>query len=176
MITFISGGARSGKSSFAENQALSLYNMSEQKQLFYVATAEHSDSEMAERIQRHRESRESNWQTLETPIAISSIIEQIKAHDIVLLDCLTVWVNNMIFRKQAKLDEIIHEISYLIQHFKKKNASLFIVSNDVNEGFPIESTTVNEYIYQLEKAHHYITEHCDITYQVIGGIPIKWKG
>ena len=177
MITFISGGARSGKSSFAEKYSLNLFKQDNKNStLLYIATAERTDREMEERINRHIEERDSIWQTVEAPLDILAILEKTKGQEVILLDCLTVWLNNMMFKENIDLVSIIANVSKWIQLSRQKQIELIIVSNDLNEGMPIDHIMVHEYIYNLEKVHRTITESAESVYQVVAGIPIKWKG
>lgn len=176
MISFISGGARSGKSSFAEEYALNLYKRVNHSSLLYIATAERTDHEMEARINRHIEERDPIWKTVEAPLDISTILENTKAKDIVLVDCLTVWLNNMMYKGNADLANIKVSVSKLIQVSRLKQIELIIVSNDLNEGMPIDHMMVHEYIYTLEQVHRTITANAEAVFQVIAGIPIQWKG
>jgi adenosylcobinamide kinase/adenosylcobinamide-phosphate guanylyltransferase len=179
MLTFISGGARSGKSTFAEQYALQIRtetNKDHDKSLVYIATAERTDQEMEQRITRHILERSSVWYTFEVPLDIESVLLTVRDHKIILLDCLTVWLNNMLYKGQADLPRILDEVSKWIQITEQKQLHLIIVSNDVNEEIPTDSHFIHQYIYQLEKVHSLITANANSVYQVIGGIPIKWKG
>lgn len=173
MITFISGGARSGKSTFAENYALKHKNA---RPLIYIATAERTDREMEERISRHQDERDVSWQTIEAPIDITSSLHKLQQHQIVLVDCLTVWVTNMMYRQNASLSTLQNEVEKWIGISNQKQLNLVLVSNDVNEGVPDANSFVHQFIYHLEQVHHLLTTKADYVYQVVGGIPIKWKG
>lgn len=179
MLTFISGGARSGKSSFAENYALQFrreLNNRNDKTLLYIATAERTDSEMDQRIARHIEERGSIWHTIEAPLDITNVLHNVKGREVILLDCLTVWLNNMMYKGKANLRMMQNEVSQWIQLTHQKQLELIVVSNDVNEGIPIDNLFIHQYIYNLEKVHRLLTSKADSVYQVVGGIPIKWKG
>ncbi|MEK7196501.1 MAG: bifunctional adenosylcobinamide kinase/adenosylcobinamide-phosphate guanylyltransferase, partial [Nitrospirota bacterium] len=91
MITFIIGGARSGKSSFAMSEALKLKGRKA-----YIASAEALDGEMKERIKKHRKDRGDGWDTYEEPIRISEVLKKIEGqYSVILLDCLTLWLSNL---------------------------------------------------------------------------------
>jgi adenosylcobinamide kinase / adenosylcobinamide-phosphate guanylyltransferase len=176
MITFISGGARSGKSHFAEQYALQFnknQQLNDNQKFIYIATAERTDCEMEERINRHIKERESIWKTTEEPIHITDILENLKNQEVILLDCLTVWLSNMMYKENAGLPQIMDEIAKLL---RQQNHHLIIVSNDVNEELPNENWFVQQYIYFLEEVHRQITSKADSIFQVVAGIPIKWKG
>ncbi|MBM7602987.1 adenosylcobinamide kinase/adenosylcobinamide-phosphate guanylyltransferase [Metabacillus crassostreae] len=181
MITFISGGARSGKSSFAEKLATEAYQQNNENKLgnsklYYVATAERSDGEMNERINRHINERSGTWYTLEVPINISSQLENLHNHDVLLIDCLTIWLNNMMYKKQADLPQLLEEVTNWIDISIRKQLQLFIVSNDLNEGMLHKDYFTHQYMYALENVHHFLISESDAAYQVVAGIPIQWKG
>ncbi|MCI0468918.1 MAG: bifunctional adenosylcobinamide kinase/adenosylcobinamide-phosphate guanylyltransferase, partial [Nitrospirae bacterium] len=93
-IIFITGGARSGKSSFALSEALKVKGRKA-----YIATAEALDSEMKERIKRHKKDRGDVWDTFEEPLGIANVIKKIKdRYSVILLDCLTLWLSNLLTR------------------------------------------------------------------------------
>src|SRR5699024_2265638 len=97
---FITGGARSGKSSFAEEYAASLAEKEERK-LYYLATANLSDKEMMDRIKRHQNERKSSrfhWETVECPTNLVSKVDSFSPHSVVLLDCLTILLSNELYQ------------------------------------------------------------------------------
>ncbi|MGM7722379.1 bifunctional adenosylcobinamide kinase/adenosylcobinamide-phosphate guanylyltransferase [Metabacillus sp. Hm71] len=180
MLTFISGGARSGKSSFAETYAIHQFNKGiktgKKEKLLYIATAERTDLEMERRIERHREERDSVWHTIEAPLDITNVLQNINEQNVILLDCLTIWVNNIMYKANADLFLILQEVSKWIHLSEQKKLEVIIVSNDVNEGMPSDNLFIHQYIYNLEKVHQLITSNAKSVYQVVAGIPIKWKG
>lgn len=176
MIAFISGGVRSGKSSFAEDFALSLYRKAVDTSLVYVATAIRADSEMATRINHHIQTRSLLWNTIETPFELIPVIERLKNGDIVLIDCLTIWLSNQLYERKSSPYLIKNHIHHLLEIVRKKNIDLIIVSNDLNEGLPLKNAFVSQYIYTLEKLHMEIICQADLAIQVVAGIPIYWKG
>jgi len=92
LIELISGGARSGKSALAEKKA-----RNSQKQICYIATATSGDAEMAERIKHHQQNRPSSWQVIEEPVQLAGAIERnTQADRIILVDCLTLWLSNLL--------------------------------------------------------------------------------
>ena len=95
-IIFIIGGARSGKSSFALNEASNIKG-----QKAYIATAEALDDEMRERIEKHKKARGNDWNTYEEPVKISDVLSDIKnKYSIIVIDCLTIWLSNILHRAQ----------------------------------------------------------------------------
>ncbi len=138
-LTFLIGGARSGKSTYAEKMATQLGG-----RVLYIATAQGLDVEMAERIEKHKEQRPESWGTLEIPHGIAAEVKsEIKQIDTVLLDCLTMLINNLIMTvtdedfepDEARASEIIDiEIESLLQMIRNNEANWIIVSNEVGMG------------------------------------------
>ena len=175
MIAFISGGARSGKSQFAENMALSL-KKDKKGTIYYLATARKSDEEMVERILIHRREREKIWSTVEEPYDLEKILKNCDRHDVILIDCLTIWLSNVMFDLRYELTKLEEEVLCWIRLAIKKQFSLVIVSNEVNEGIPLSDEFVLTYIYSLQKLHQLIVKHADVAVEVQAGIPTYWKG
>ncbi|MEF9438175.1 MAG: bifunctional adenosylcobinamide kinase/adenosylcobinamide-phosphate guanylyltransferase, partial [Candidatus Mariimomonas ferrooxydans] len=119
-IVFIIGGARSGKSSFALNEASKIKG-----QKAFIATAEALDNEMKERIEKHKEDRGDEWDTYEEPIRISTILSDIKnKYSVIVLDCLTVWLSNIV---QNRLN-IENEISAFVKSLEDSSPLLHTTS------------------------------------------------
>ncbi|WP_404457529.1 bifunctional adenosylcobinamide kinase/adenosylcobinamide-phosphate guanylyltransferase [Sutcliffiella horikoshii] len=177
MIIFISGGARSGKSSFAEQLALSLHNKNPTTELIYLATSKKTDKEMERRIAMHKEQRDKKWQVEEIPIEVGRSIRQARKGDVILLDCLTIWLSNMLFDGiPRKKEEIVATVEEWGTFARKKGLTLLIVSNDLNEE-PLSSyKTVRCYVYMLELLHQNIVKQAEVAIQVRAGIPKYWKG
>jgi len=136
MIIFITGGARSGKSDFAQDMAEKI----EGKRLF-LATAQAFDEEMEERIQKHREQRGDRWNTIEESLyignAIRSVLGQYKT---ILVDCLTVWMSNLLMEypnQNEKISEIVDDFFFSLDELEEK---IIIVSNEVGMGISVFST------------------------------------
>jgi adenosylcobinamide kinase/adenosylcobinamide-phosphate guanylyltransferase len=146
LIHLVLGGARSGKSRYSENAALSLAE-NNNKNPIYIATATPFDVEMNERIKKHQQDRLEVFKLIETPLALSSTLNVAQPENVYLLDCLTLWLNNIIFEQQNTRIEtsnvsvehhIEKEIELLVQTLNRKfsNAMLdiIIVSNEVGLG------------------------------------------
>lgn len=190
MIIFISGGARSGKSSYAEKIALEMHEKTKQQKLvdnslsprlYYLATAEALDQEMAERIKRHQEQRNLNrkttlsWETIEEPYDITHVLRSCQDGDVVLIDCVTVWLNNVMFRLKQPIELIQKEVESWINTARDQRLELIIVSNDLNEGMPSSYCVVQQYIKGLQWIHRLMVTEADQAIQVIAGIPFNWK-
>lgn len=179
MIVFVSGGARSGKSRFAEQYVFSLFeakkSLGHNGSIFYIATAIRSDKEMEKRIDKHIQSRSFEWKTIEAPFDLYPAMANLAHGDIVLVDCLTIWLSNLLFEKEMPSLHVIHHFRTLLNLVKKKGLSLVVVSNDLNEGIPLKNDEVCRYIYTLELLHKEIVTLADEVIQVAAGIPLYWK-
>jgi adenosylcobinamide kinase/adenosylcobinamide-phosphate guanylyltransferase len=166
-ITFIIGGARSGKSSFATNEALKIGGRKA-----YVATAEALDSEMKERINEHKRNRGNEWDTYEEPIEIVSLIKDIhKKYDVILIDCLTLWLSNLMYSNK----EIKNEIHSFCCSLFTVHCSLFTVSNEVGMGIVPDNKMARDFRDLAGFLNQKIAEIADEVYLVTAGIPVKIK-
>src|SRR5690625_2967950 len=138
-LIFITGGARSGKSSFAEKYAIAEAE-AKKSSLHYIATSKPSDEEMRQRIKRHQRDREKSeypWETWECPLDLHKIVPHFKQSDIILLDCLTVLLSNELFREgqtndnRSNRQNVYHSILDGIFFLADTVETLIIVSNEV---------------------------------------------
>ncbi|MEZ8823864.1 bifunctional adenosylcobinamide kinase/adenosylcobinamide-phosphate guanylyltransferase [Vibrio amylolyticus] len=139
-VRLILGGARSGKSSHAERIAKASveksHNEGRSMRLNYVATAIAFDDEMRSRIKHHQQQRGSSWHEHEVPVALPHALSRFTEEDVVLVDCLTVWLNNIIFQLGDNVtDEAIKvHINKLIEVLEGSPATMILVSNEVGLG------------------------------------------
>jgi adenosylcobinamide kinase/adenosylcobinamide-phosphate guanylyltransferase len=184
-VIFITGGVRSGKSRFAENIAMERWQSLGIGQLHYIAAMQPSDSEMEKRISRHQEDRRQSgyyWMTWEQPVSIGKMASKFKCDDIVLLDCLTTWLNNELFFVEGEWQDEAFQAALFEQMCQGIHAisgqvhTLIIVSNEVlNE--PIgDNEFVIRYRRLLGKLHQSIVEGAHQAFLVEAGIPILMKG
>ena len=184
-IIFITGGVRSGKSRFAEKIAMDRLQSSGSGQLHYIAAMQPSDSEMENRIRHHQEDRRQSgcyWKTWEQPVSIGRIASHFECDDIVLLDCLTTWLNNELFfvegswQDEAFQDVLFEQMCQGIRAISGRVHTLIIVSNEVlNE--PIgDNLFVIRYRLLLGKLHQAIVKSAHQAFLVEAGIPIAMKG
>jgi len=171
-IVFITGGARSGKSSFALKEASSVPGRK-----VFIATAEAVDLEMKERIERHRTDRGTGWETYEEPLHVSKAIEETShTYDVLVLDCLTIWLSNVMWA-----DSDVHrEIENLISSIKKfscsSSATLFIVSNEVGMGIVPVNEMARKFRDLAGTLNQKVAEVSGEVYWTVAGIPVKIKG
>jgi adenosylcobinamide kinase / adenosylcobinamide-phosphate guanylyltransferase len=165
---FITGGARSGKSSFALNRASGIHGKKA-----YIATAEALDEEMLKRIEDHREQRGKGWDTFEEPLRIAETINRVgDRYDTIVLDCLTLWLSNVL---HANLN-IEAEIESLIASLRSHQTSVFIVSNEVGMGIVPENEMARKFRDMAGLLNQKIAAAADEVYIVVSGIPLRIKG
>lgn len=172
-LTFILGGARSGKSSYAEQLALSA------GRVVYVATAEAGDEEMAARIEAHRRVRSEEWDTLEEPLDIvDAIAPLLPEYDTILLDCLTLWISNLMHRDSsegAAHVDIVAEAQRLLDCYAGSDASWIVVSNEV--GLSLVPTTAlgRRFRDELGRLNQIVAAAADEVYFMAAGLPLSLK-
>ena len=178
MVTLVVGGARSGKSSFAE----SIFK--EKRDVVYIATDRVEDEEMAQRVQWHRSIRPSFWRTFEGTYNIESAVGLEKHY---LLDCITVLTSNIMFDMSkdtllidSKLqslieDKAVKEIEKLVNKSKDLGLELVMVTNEVGCSIVPENHIARVYRDIIGRVNQRVAEMSDEAYGVICGIPLKLK-
>ena len=172
-LTLVLGGVRAGKSSYAQRLAAC------GKRVLFVATAEALDKDMEERIKVHKETRPKAWHTLEEPTDLSNALPPVLHHyDTVLLDCLTLWVSNLLLRNpdlQSARKELTSEVEALLGVYRKGNASWIIVSNEVGLGVVPATELGRIYADELGRANQLVTAEADEVYFMAAGLPLTLK-
>jgi len=162
------GGARSGKSTFAEQKALDL-NRTEGK-LVYIATATAGDQEMSERIQQHQARRGKEWHLIEEPIVLSKQISCANNEDTILIDCLTLWLSNCLHKNcWAEQREAF------LQALITTQANVVMVSNEVGSGIVPMGQMSRQFIDQSGWLHQALSASCSTVTLIIAGLPIHLK-
>jgi adenosylcobinamide kinase/adenosylcobinamide-phosphate guanylyltransferase len=164
---FIIGGARSGKSSFALGQACALPGRKA-----YVATAQAFDDEMRARIERHRSERPTDWDTFEEPLELPGLLLRIReSHDVILIDCLTLWLSNLLLADR----DIAAETAAFISALAAGRGSFFAVSNEVGSGIVPGNETARKFRDLAGTLNQQVAAAADQVYLVAAGLPIKIK-
>lgn len=165
-LVLITGGARAGKSRFAQAQALALG----QAQVSFIATAEPLDGEMRQRIAKHRAERPPTWETLEAPLEVPQALQEAR-HGVVLLDCLTLWVSNLML---AGL-EVLPALEHLLAVRAQTGKTLLVVSNEVGLGVVPENPLARRYRDLLGAANTRVAQEAHRVYLLVAGIPVQIK-
>jgi len=180
-LSLITGGARSGKSRYAQQCATALAE-ARQGRVLFLATAEASDAEMEARIARHRQDRPATWDTREVPLGAA---EQIAAHNreytVILLDCLTLFVSNLLLLHQERSSEEIeaevdHAIAELCAAARSGSAQVLIVTNEVGMGLH-PMTALGRLFQDLAgRANQQVAAAAEEVVLMVCGIPVPVKG
>jgi len=178
MMIFVTGGARSGKSTFAQQLGENLPG----KRLF-VATAEAFDGEMEQRIRKHREQRGDRWDTREEPVDIGEILRSVRGvYETVLVDCLTVWMSNLMCRcgdgdepgvaSDEAVSRIVDDFFLGLEGFQ---GTVIVVSNEVGMGIVPDNKLARDYRDRLGFLNQRAAREADEVYLLCSGIPVKIK-
>jgi adenosylcobinamide kinase/adenosylcobinamide-phosphate guanylyltransferase len=174
-IILLLGGARSGKSYYAQQLAMKLGG-----NVLFVATGEPLDEEMQARIIEHQKERPKNWRTLETTTGVGKIIaRQIGDAEVVVIDCITLLISNLLRGEPdyPKAEKIIKsEIHELIDAMDKLDASFVIVSNEVGMGLVPKNKLGRIYRDLLGKANQLLAGHATEVYLMVACLPVQVKG
>lgn len=183
-LTFVIGGARSGKSTFAELKAKEY-----SEKVLYIATAAVTDEAMADRVKKHREQRPAFWQTLEMYSDFKTLINKAEFNqsEVVLLDCITTMIGNYMVESKLDFDvcsvedvnilenKITEEVFSLINVCKENNKKLIIVSNETGMGL-VPSYYMGNYFRDISgRINNKIGVQAEHMYFIFSGIPIKLK-
>jgi len=162
------GGARSGKTAFAERLAMRGASPA------YLATAEALDQEMAERVATHRRSREGRFATIEEPINVcAAIMTAAKQHDVILVDCLTLWITNLLIAGEnvaGQVDDLVMTLEQVT------TTRVILVSNEVGLGIVPDNAMARNFRDLAGAAHQRMAEICNDVYFVAAGLPMTMKG
>ena len=172
-LTLVLGGVRAGKSTYAQQLA------AKGGRVLFVATAEAGDADMQTRIEAHRESRPSNWDTLEEPVdLVEELTPLLDRYDTVLLDCLTLWVSNLLLRDQdtdSSRKDILAETRRLLDLYQSSNASWIVVSNEVGLGVVPPTKLGRIFADELGRVNQIVAVKADDVYFMAAGLTLKLK-
>jgi len=183
-VTFVIGGSRSGKSTFAENKAKEYGD-----NVLYIATAVVTDEAMADRVKKHKEQRPKSWQTLEMYQNFETLLnhEEFNQSEVILIDCITTMIGNFMFDSKIDFDncsmedingleqKITDNVTTLINTCNEKNKKLIIVSNETGMGV-VPSYYMGNYFRDMSgRINNHIGRLSDYMYFIFSGMPIKLK-
>ena len=167
-LIYVTGGARSGKSSFAERRAAALGG----ERVTYLATAQAFDAEMAERIARHRRERPAGWHTLEEPLSVPSVLEKVQG--VALLDCLSLWVSNLMLRGNSD-EDILAAADALIEAQSRRGGPMIAVSNEVGFGIVPDNALARRYRDTLGRVNQRVAAASDEAWLLVSGLSVRLK-
>jgi|YNPBryunderm2012_1023409.scaffolds.fasta_scaffold02167_2 adenosylcobinamide kinase/adenosylcobinamide-phosphate guanylyltransferase len=166
-LIFILGGVRSGKSSFALSLA------GDRDTVTFVATALPLDEEMKSRIENHKKERPSHWKTIEEPIDLLSVIKRLTDAGVIILDCLTIWVSNLLERYTD--EEILEMAEDIASYSRGIRSDVIAISNEVGLGIVPEYPLGRRYRDLLGKVNQIFARYSNKTFFMIAGIPLEVK-
>lgn len=171
MITLVTGGARSGKSTFAITKAMQGYT-----NRVFLATATATDDEMRERIARHRQERGEAFVTIEEPFDLEAGLGRIPGEtEVVVVDCLTVWLGNL-YHGYDSNEEVIHEkITSLVSNLGSVGRDLILVTNEVGSGIVPANAMTRSFRDSAGMLNRLTAEKADDVYLCVCGIPLPVK-
>lgn len=179
--TLILGGARSGKSGYAEKLALE-----SGRDVAYIATARAGDCEMAKRIAMHRSGRPVHWSTVEEPLQLgAAILRWSTPERLVLVDCLTLWLSNLIFSESQEYPEVgpvdlpdafYEESDNLIAALQQAQGDVVLVSNEVGLGIVPFGALSRSFADEAGRLNQAVAKVCDRALFIVAGMPITLKG
>ncbi len=168
-LILVGGGARSGKSGFALAYARRLGT-----RRCFVATAEAGDGEMRERISRHREERGPDFTTKEEPLELPRLLAEIHDADVVVVDCLTLWLSNLLMQRRSAAD-VERQVDELMAALAKRRHHVVLVSNEVGLGVVPESALGRIFRDVAGRAHQQIAAQADELYLAAMGMVIRLR-
>lgn len=176
-IILVTGGARSGKSVFAEQLAES-YG----QRVAYIATAEIWDREMAERVEIHRDRRPEQWLTFEAPLQAQAVIAEAAAScEVILFDCLTVYTSNCLLAvpedagAHRRSQSVLSSIDMLVQAAQGCQGTVIFVTNEVGDGIVPENKLAREFRDLAGWVNQRVAKAADEVFLVVCGLPVEIK-
>ena len=167
----VTGGAKSGKSRIS----LDICNRLSGKKMF-IATAQALDDEMKERIERHKRERGDDWLTIEEPVRVPEKILELDGREtVILIDCLTLWLSNLIMEHGESLRSVNESLDALIKQLERTKGSIILVSNEVGMGIVPENDLARQYRDMAGSLNQRIAAVACKVVAVIAGIPLILK-
>ncbi len=171
MKTLVLGGARSGKSHYAQQLAEQA-----DKSVIYIATATAGDDEMRLRIEQHQRERPRSWQLIEEPLALAAVLQQQNQQQAcVLVDCLTLWMSNQLTENAFNITTVVDELLEAVRQF---DGELIMVSNEVGLGVVPMGELSRQFVDETGRLHQQLAQICDRVVMTVAGLPqiLKDKG
>lgn len=175
-VVLVLGGARSGKSAFAERLAAAAARKSSAGTgVVYLATAQASDEEMARRILRHQAERPASWETVEEPLHVAGRLRQLADRPVILLDCLSLLINNWMMLESCDEAGWAERKAALLEALVACSGLVICVSNEVGQGIVPADELSRRYRDWLGWTHQDVAAVASSVYWVAAGIPVELK-
>ena len=169
-FTLVLGGARSGKSAFAQGSAEAKAAETSGR-LVMIVTAQAFDAEMAERIARHRQDRGAAWMTVEAPMDIAAALDGLGGDDVVVVDCLTLWLSNLMLDER----DLAAAAAGLVAAVKRFQGALWLVSNEVGFGIVPDNALARRFRDEAGRLHQGLAQAADAVTLVVAGLTLRLK-
>jgi adenosylcobinamide kinase / adenosylcobinamide-phosphate guanylyltransferase len=170
-VTLVLGGARSGKSRYAQQLA------EQSRHVVFVATATASDEEMRAKIERHRKDRPQEWPTIEEPLDLPKVLaEHERGSDVILVDCLTIFAANLLEVEGENCDSIERRVEALCEALRNTHCDVVLVSNEVGSGVVPEYAVGCRYRDLLGEINQKVARIADDVVLMVAGLPLALKG
>ena len=170
MLQLILGGARSGKSRLAEQIA-----QKSQKTVIYIATAQANDAEMQQRIQHHQQQRPTEWQLIEEQLYLAECLEKNDvAEQIILVDCLTLWMSNLLMDPNPDLQ--MDQCRKLLAILPKLKSDIILVSNETGLGVVPMGEITRKFVDESGRLHQQLGQIAEKVVFCVAGFPMILKG
>ena len=176
-LIYVSGGCRSGKSAYAQELAESFPG-----RRAYLATCPQIDGEMAQRIALHQQQRaEKQWKTIEAPLHLSEAVQQTKNFDVLLIDCLTLWINNLLYQAEKNSDflseqQIVDYCYELVKVCRQREQTVIFVTDELGMGLVPADAISRHYRDCLGRCNQTMAKLSDEAIFIVSGLPLTLKG
>jgi adenosylcobinamide kinase/adenosylcobinamide-phosphate guanylyltransferase len=168
-IVLVGGGVRSGKSAFALAYARSIGT-----RRAFIATAQALDAEMRVRIDRHRNERGDSFRTIEAPFDLQEVVGELRDVDVVVIDCLTLWISNLLMRGEGE-GEIVDHVKTLARQLRETAFASIVVTSEVGMGIVPESAVARLFRDVMGLAHQHIAESATEIYVALMGCALRLR-
>ncbi len=175
-LIYISGGCRSGKSNYAQELAEKLPG-----KRAYLATCPLIDEEMEQRIALHQQQRiDRGWETLEAPLDLVASVAQASHYEVLLIDCLTLWINNLLYEAEQKGEPLTEQMiseqcTELVNVCRKTNQTIIFVTNELGMGLVPADSISRRYRDCLGRCNQTIAKLADKAIFMVSGLPLSLK-
>lgn len=167
MITYISGGERSGKSGYAQRMALDLSDHP-----IYLATAKIHDGNFEERVKRHQAERDERWTNIEERFDLASVLPP---NRVVVIDCVTLWLSNFFSKTKSNRDEALALAKAEFDKLTSYDGHLIFISNEIGMGLHGDTQIGRDFVEVQGWINQHIAKAADEAFFMVSGIPLKLK-
>ena len=171
-VTLVLGAARSGKSAYAQRAAEACAARTG-GELVFVATAEALDAEMAERIAHHRDDRGQRWRTVEAPRELATALEALRPDEIVVVDCLTLWLSNSML---ADDEGHVRRTAELLAALGRCEGDTWVVGTEVGWGIVPDNALARRFRDEAGRLHQAVAARAEAAVLLVAGLPVQLKG